>query len=119
MKTQTVPSAALRRSGRLDSWYFNSPANLATELLSVSHDRGVRFVQLGGESGIGRVWAPNRFKRAYATVAESSVPYLRPYDVFGYLPGPADHLSVARTKRLDSYRLTAGMILQTCSGRNL
>jgi len=47
------------------------------------------------------------------------VPYLRPYDAFEYLPVAADQLSALRTRRLDTYRLRKGMILQTCSGRNL
>ncbi len=119
MKMLPVPSAALRKAGRLDSWYFTSPANLAAELLAVVRARGVRFAKLGGAEGSGRVWAPNRFKRAYAAGKEAREPYLRPHDVFSYLPEAADYLSVARTKKLDSYRVKEGMILQTCSGRNL
>ncbi|ETA93372.1 hypothetical protein O984_09405 [Mycobacterium avium 05-4293] len=65
------------------------------------------------------VFAPGRFKRSYAVPGEEYVPYLRPYDVFEYLPPEADRLSVARTENLDGYRIESGMLLQTCSGRNL
>lgn len=119
MKLLTVKSMALNVAGRLDSWYFLSPGNLATQSLVAARTRGVRFQKLGGSSGIANVWTPNRFKRAYAAPAEASIPYLRPYDVFNYLPEPADFLSVERTKNLERYRLKEGMILQTCSGRNL
>lgn len=47
------------------------------------------------------------------------MPYLRPYDVFEYLPPEADRLSVTRTARLEDYLIQEGDILQTCSGRNL
>ena len=67
----------------------------------------------------GAVYAPSRFKRAYAVPGEDFVPYLRPYDVFEYLPPEADRLSVARTENLDDYRIESGELLQTCSGRNL
>lgn len=45
--------------------------------------------------------------------------YLRPYDIFDYLPGPADFLSKSRSPNLSSLMVNSGTILQTCSGRNL
>jgi hypothetical protein len=119
MKLLSVRSTALNLAGRLDSWYFLSPANQAAQRLVEARTRGVRFQKLGGAGGIAEVWSPQRFKRAYAAPDEPSIPYLRPYDVFNYLPEPADWLSIERTKKLDDYRLQKGMILQTCSGRNL
>ncbi|HMJ08453.1 MAG TPA: hypothetical protein VK468_05575, partial [Pyrinomonadaceae bacterium] len=54
-----------------------------------------------------------------AASREEKIGYLRPYDVFEYLPRPADFLSVTRTRDIDKSRLSRGMLLQTCSGRNL
>lgn len=68
---------------------------------------------------IGELTQPSRFKRVYATTEEERVPYLRPYDVFDYLPGPADFLSHDRSDNLEDLMVKPGMILQTCSGRNL
>jgi len=65
------------------------------------------------------IWQPLRFKRAYAVDGEDAVPYLRPYDVFEYVPRPADWLSASRSENLDRYRVDPGTILITCSGRNL
>ncbi len=66
-----------------------------------------------------RIWDPARFARTYATADEPSVPYLRPYDVFDYVPTAAERLSLTRNASVDDLRLTEGTILQTCSGRNL
>jgi hypothetical protein len=65
------------------------------------------------------VWDPPRFARAYAAPDEPGLPYLRPYDVFDYLPIGDDRLSYGRNEDLDKLVPTPGMILQTCSGRNL
>ncbi|MDP2601078.1 MAG: hypothetical protein Q8S00_00570 [Deltaproteobacteria bacterium] len=81
--------------------------------------QGMTSVVLGGPEGVAKVWAPARFKRAYAAHGEPSAPYLRPYDVFNYFPEPADWLSTLRTDDLATYQLRRGMIIQTCSGRNL
>lgn len=118
MKQLLVSSERARATGRLDSWYHLSPGARVAAGLAAAEASGVRTVTLGDEA-VARVWAPNRFKRAYASSKEISVPYLRPYDVFEYLPQAADYLSTTRTKRLDKYRLREGMILQSCSGRNL
>lgn len=104
---------------RLDSRYFCSPGTQAHERLAVVRAAGVDTMPLGGPGGLARISAPNRFTRAYASSAEDAVPYLRPYDMFEYLPQPADFLSVRRTAKLDAYRVQRGTILQSCSGRNL
>jgi len=85
--------------------------------MEAARARGLRFRRLG--SIASRIWQPYRFRRAYAATAEPSYPYLRPYDVFEYLPTAADHLSATRNRGIESYKLKRGMILQTCSGRNL
>ncbi|MFC3960659.1 hypothetical protein [Nocardia jiangsuensis] len=54
-----------------------------------------------------------------ATVSEDSIPYLRPYDVFEYLPPETDRISRHRTKNSEDYLISADDILQTRSGRNL
>lgn len=120
MKIQTTTAAGLRAAGRLDTEYFLAGGQAASQALGRLRASGLRFARLGAADGLGaRVWAPSRFKRAYAAPGEPSVPYLRPHDVFSYLPEPADLLSVARSEDLDDYRMRPGLIVQTCSGRNL
>jgi hypothetical protein len=87
--------------------------------LELARKAGLELQLLGGKDGIAKCWHPNRFKRVYAAEGEESVPYLRPYDVFNYMPVAADWLSKTKTKNLSTYILTPGMILQTASGRNL
>ena len=67
----------------------------------------------------GRATWPARQRLALAAEDEESVPYLRPYDIFDYLPAASERVSAKRYAALASYRVAAGMILQTCSGRNL
>lgn len=62
---------------------------------------------------------PGRLKQVVAAEGEDAVPYLRPYDVFEYLPIAASSLATARTPAIDAYRIQPGTILQTRSGRNL
>jgi type I restriction enzyme S subunit len=62
---------------------------------------------------------PARFKRVYAQPAEAAVPYLRPYDVFDYMPIPADHLSDRGTDRIRDLMITQGSLILPASGRNL
>lgn len=102
---------------RLDARYFSAPAvRIRSELAS---SRDVELRPIGGIGGLGEVTAPGRFKRVYATPGEKYISYLRPYDVFEYLPPEADRLSVTRTAKLDDYRIKEGDLLQTISGRNL
>lgn len=102
---------------RLDARYFSAPAVRIRSALGGSS--GIQLRPIGGEGGLAQVTAPSRFKRTYAAAGEEYVSYLRPYDVFEYLPPEADRLSVSRTEKLDDYRIKAGDLLQTCSGRNL
>lgn len=119
MKTQTTQSEEVARSGRLDAWYYLSPASAALNAIVVARHDGVRMQRLGDPEGLAEITKPNRSKLALAAPSEPSVAYIRPYDVFQYLPEPVELLSIARSVNLDSFRLEPGTILQTCSGRNL
>ncbi len=77
------------------------------------------MLQIGSDDGIGTVQHTNRFKRHLAAPAEESLPFLRAFDVFEYLPEPADLISVDRTPGLADLRIEPGVILLTRSGRNL
>lgn len=77
-------SSALAETSRLDARYFAAPAVRIRTVLANS--AGVVLRRLGGVDGFGQVRAPARFKRTYATAGEEFVPYLRPYDVFEFLP---------------------------------
>lgn len=119
MKQRTVLSTLCFSRGRLDSHYYLAPGVAVRDQIAAAQAAGVETRTLGGSGGLAEVWQPSRFKRAYAADGEPAVAYLRPYDVFEYLPSFADLLSIARTEALADYRLSPGMILQTCSGRNL
>jgi restriction endonuclease S subunit len=119
MKSQVIQSTEVLKSARLDSWYFLSPGKAALNNIEKGKKLGFDTSVLGGPEGIGKVWTPNRIKQALAGIEEHSTPYLRPYDVFNYYPEPSAFISVSRTENFDSYKLKEGMILQTCSGRNL
>ena len=112
MKVAILPSALARSTGRLDPKH-----------LFATHKQGPTVLTGAGASrrigDIGEPTQPSRFKRVYATSHEERVPYLRPYDIFDYLPGPADFLSKERSDNLEGLAVEPGTILQTCSGRNL
>ena len=114
MKTSSISSTNLHGVGRLDAGYYLSGADAIRNRISSASSVTLRPV-----SSLGRVYAPSRFKRTYAVSGEKSVSYLRPYDVFEYLPPEADRLSASRTVDLPKYLIAEGDILQTCSGRNL
>ncbi|MCH5644089.1 hypothetical protein [Gordonia sp. ABSL49_1] len=114
MKASSVSSANLHGVGRLDAGYYLSGADAIRDRISTA--TGVTRHLVGS---LGDVYAPSRFKRTYAVPGEDAVSYLRPYDVFEYLPPEADRLSVSRTVNLENYLIAEGDILQTCSGRNL
>src|SRR5690606_17645307 len=80
---------------------------------------GAELRPVAGKGGLGRVGATSRTRRVYAAPGEESMPYLRPYDVFDYLPQPADQLSKSGSAGLQRLMPEVGTILQTCSGRNL
>ncbi|MFD3757483.1 hypothetical protein [Streptomyces sp. NPDC058622] len=84
--------------------------------MAVLEATGMKASRLGE---LGKIWMPSRFARSYASPNEAGLPYLRPYDVFDYLPVASDHLSVERNNKIEQLILREGMILQTCSGRNL
>jgi hypothetical protein len=119
MRIDTLQASEFLKSGRLDSAFYLSAGRHAAATLNTARHRGISFRRLGQPSGIANVWQPNRFKRVYAAANETKLPYLRPYDIFEFLPTPADFLSAKRSKNIDSYRLRRGMLLQSCSGRNL
>lgn len=113
---QTVRSRSITAASRLDAAYFTSPGAKAQELVLLAEAAGLEVVEL---RDIASVSAPARFKRQWAARSEESVPYLRPYDIFEYVPSPAGWLSVPRSPNLAELRVQPGTILQTCSGRNL
>lgn len=109
-----VQATSLFEGNRLDARYYSAPAIRIKSVLAAKREVTLR--------PIGRyadVRTPKRFKRTYAVPGEEFVPYLRPYDVFEFLPPEADRLSRTRTAHLDEYLIQAGDLLQTCSGRNL
>jgi hypothetical protein len=119
VKVTSVDATILRAGGRLDAWYFLSPADDAIKVIERAKSNGLKMRPLGGKNGCARLWKPGRSKAALAAPGEPSVPYLRPYDVFNYYPEAATSISALRTVDLHSYQLRRGTILQTCSGRNL
>src|SRR5437773_2413470 len=99
MKTTIVTALMLSAAGRLDCWYYLSPASSTVEAVEVGRRRGLRLVRLGGDEGIAsRVHHPQRYTRALAAEGEPALPYLRPYDVFSYYPEAADFVSRERTE---------------------
>ncbi|MDX2074860.1 MAG: hypothetical protein SFZ02_00395 [bacterium] len=118
MKYRTVQSTYTAINNRLDAKFYLSPAIASEELFVNARQQGLTFITLG-ESQLTRIWKPIRSKKMLATDTEESLPYLKPYDVFEYLPKEVDYISSNRMKNVDEYRLSSGLILQTCSGRNL
>jgi hypothetical protein len=117
MKTLTVPSSELANTKRLDAYFHLSEGRLLARHVG---RKAIKHSQLGSKEGINaRVWAPARFKRVYAVLGEEQFPYLRPSDTLNYIPRAADVLSATRSENIEAYRLQKGMILVTCSGRNL
>jgi hypothetical protein len=119
VKTGNTRSTFIEGQRRLDARYFLSPGRRASEELALARAQGLRFISLGGKQGAAKIWQPTRFKLAYAAPREEHFPYLRPYDVFEYLPRAADYVSSKRNPEIQTCRPKNGAILQTCSGRNL
>ena len=119
MKVESVNAVSLSTHARLDSRYFLAPGIKAAELVKQAKERGIPTVPLGGEKGIAKIWKPSGFRKVEASPREDKIGYLRPYDVFEYLPRAADFVSVKRAGRTEAARLRRGMLVQTCSGRNL
>lgn len=118
MKLRTLKAHRLGASKqqRLDAHYYLSPGVKASEFLEEAKTNGVQTERLGE---IGKVWSPSIFKRVYAAEGEPARPYLRPYDIFDFLPSSNSELSIPRTAKMPDYEVAPGTILQTCSGRNL
>lgn len=118
IKTSVSASLALS-GGRLDARFHCSPGVMASEQVETLKSRGFVTRPISGINGLGQIEPTTRTKRVYAAPGEESVPYLRPYDVFDYLPQPADFLSMSEGTGVDRLSPARGTILQTCSGRNL
>ena len=114
MKVETLRASSLRVAGRIDAGYFLDGVGALKSVLRATPGLELRPVETFAVAHF-----PTRFKRTYAVDSEPFVSYLRPYDVFEYLPPEADKLSALRTKNLENYMIREGDILQTCSGRNL
>jgi len=119
MKVETVSAVSLSTHARLDSRYFLAPGIKAAERVARAKARGIPCVLLGGDKGIARIWQPTRFSKVEASPREDQVGYLRPYDVFEYLPRAADFVSAKRSGDIERCKLRRGTIMQSCSGRNL
>ncbi|MGY3620184.1 hypothetical protein [Bradyrhizobium sp. USDA 10063] len=117
MKTLTISSSDLAKTARLDAYFHLSEGRLLARRVG---QMAIKYSRLGHPDGLkARVWAPARFKRVYAMPGEEELPYLRPSDTLNYTFRAADMLSATRNENIDEYRLQGGMILVTCSGRNL
>lgn len=113
----TTPSAAtVAKASRLDASYFTAPGVVASTHLDALAAGGIETFTIGE---VGEVEHVTRFKRVLAAPDEPSIPFLRAFDVFEYLPEPADSLSVGRTPDLQVLKVEPGVILLTRSGRNL
>lgn len=119
MITSTIRNSELAAVGRLDAWYYLSPGAGAARRLDKAKAAGLKTVPLGGPEGLGRVWMPGRLKQVIAAPGEESVPYIKPHDVFQYLPVSYARLSKRNTRRISDYAIQEGWLLQTRSGRNL
>lgn len=119
MKTATLTQNTVLARGRLDSKYFLADGIRAMLHLESAQKQGLKLEILGGEGGIAKCWQPNRFKMIHAVKDEYKVPYIRPYDIFNYLPVATSWLSKSSIKNLPAYEIKPEMILQTMSGRNL
>jgi len=113
---RTVRSRSVLAHDRLDAAFFAASGVEASDRVALLEAAGVPMRPLGS---FARVWDPARFARAWAAPREEGLPYLRPYDVFDYLPTASERLSTARNDDVSALRLREGTILQTCSGRNL
>lgn len=109
-------SVAIAQATRFDASYFTAPGVAAANRLDELVDQGIETFRVGD---VGEVEHVSRFKRVLAASDERSMPFLRAFDVFEYLPEPADRISVDRTPDLDTLKVEQGVILVTRSGRNL
>lgn len=117
MKKSTVFRTELSNRCRIDSSFYLSEGNVAIRLVEAAISRSPRYIHLG-DTDVVTVWQPNRNTLVYAGEGEESVPYLQPYDILEYLPEPRAQIS-SHKNSIDQFKVPAGTILQTCSGRNL
>jgi hypothetical protein len=117
--TGTLQRGDVASLGRLDAWYYLAPGAGAARRLDKAKVAGLKTVRLGGDGGLGKAWMPGRLKQAPAAPGEDSRPYIKPHDLFQYLPGTHAELSTRKTKKIDDYAVESGWLLQTRSGRNL
>jgi hypothetical protein len=116
MNITTIRNRSVLVNDRLDAHFFTAPGVAASERIAMLEAAGMDVLRL---SDVGRIWMPQRFARACASPAEPGIPYLRPYDVFDYLPTATDYISVDRHSGDEEVRPASGSLLQTRSGRNL
>ncbi len=116
MTIATIRARSVTAHDRLDAHFFTAPGVAVGEMLAMLEATGTDTVRLGD---IARVWDPPRFARAWAAPAEPGIAYLRPYEVFDFLPATNDRLSLHRNDGVEALRPSPGTLLQTCSGRNL
>ncbi len=116
MIISSLSSVSITRATRLDASYFTAPGVVATVRMDALTASGAEAFRI---DDIGDVEHVTRFKRVIAAPDEPSLPFLRAFDVFEYLPEPADLLSMNRTPGLDALKIEPGVILVTRSGRNL
>ena len=109
MRRLSVPSADVRRTGRLDADYWSCPGVAARRTVAAGPTRPIN----------GEVHRPPRLTRIPAVRGEASLPYLQPHGMFDYPPQPQEHLSAVRQTDVDTYRVGENTILLTRSGRNL
>ncbi len=119
MITSSIRSGDVSTLDRLDAWYYLAPGAGAARRLDKAKAAGLRTVSLGGPGGLGKAWMPTRLKQVMAAPGEDSLPYIKPYDIFQYLPVSYASLSKRNTKRISEYAVKEGWLLQTRSGRNL
>jgi hypothetical protein len=96
MKHQIVNAPHLEESGRIDAKYYLSPGVRAAYQIAGLKAKGVQCIRLDSKDKPTKIWTPLRFKSAYAAEDEEKVAYLRPYDVFQYLPTATHYLSATR-----------------------
>src|SRR5829696_4369806 len=102
MITRTVRSRYVFAGERLDVKYYTSVGVESYDRIAFLSTAGIPMVQV---RDVADVTDAPRFKRVYATPDEPSLPYLRPYDIFDYLPAASDHLSLDRNPGIDGLRV--------------
>jgi hypothetical protein len=112
----TIRSEEVSSLGRLDAWYHLAPGAGAARRIDKAKAAGLETVPL---HVLGNAWMPTRLTQVVAASDEESLPYIKPYDIFQYLPVAYTRLSKRNIKRISDYTIKEGWLLQTRSGRNL